>query len=352
MTFQERFAFSLHQRGVIKKKARIFVGCSGGPDSVALFHLLRSLQPSWGFRLGLLHFHHGLRKTAADRDACFVSALGRRFKVPVVIGKSSIRARARANRESIEEAARYERYRFFLQAARKKRVRIIALGHQLEDQAETVLMRILKGTGLRGLAGIQYAMKMQRVLFVRPLLDFSREHILAYLRKNRIPFRTDRTNFSDRFLRNRLRQKVLPYLEKTVNPRVQEALARLPQIVGDELRVIEALEAQAIRKVILKKKRGAVILAKEFFEHLDPPIQFRVLNHALKILDSRSGLDYEAYRRLQGLFSKKRNRCSLPRNLDIVWDSRQMRIFKKTLGEGFLPFKLRKLRAHARLPAL
>ncbi len=323
------FEKKLHLSGLIKPGDKIFVGCSGGPDSTALFHLLRGLSPAWKIRLGLLHFHHGLRGRSADQDAVFVEKLGKAFDVPVITGQGKVRELARRGGHSLEEAAREARYAFFLNESSRRKIPKIALAHTLDDQAETILMRMIQGTGLQGLQGIREKLMRGKTAFVRPLLGFTKKQILEYLQERKIPFRKDESNDSEIFLRNRIRQKAFPVLEKHFNPRVKEALARIPSIVSDEAEALLMWEAEAYASVREKSSRKRQVLHRGRFEALPAAIQFRVLRRVLEQLDPQSGLSYDAWKRLRSDLPKKRGRHSLKKDLDLALTPENITIYKK-----------------------
>lgn len=331
MILSERFEKSLIQNELLLPGETVYAACSGGPDSVALFFLLRELQASWNLKLGLLHLNHGLRGREAERDFEFVKRLARRFEVPFFGKKIRLSVRAKRRHESLEEAARGARYDFFLEAAKKRRIPKIALAHTEDDQAETVLMRILQGTGKQGLSGIRRVMTMQKVVFIRPLLDFSKSELLDYLKRRRISYRVDRSNDSLRFVRNRIRKKLLPWIQKELNPRVKKALSRLPAIVQEENEALRVFEEEACRKTIRQLRKGKIFLDRKQFLALPPPLQFRILNRALQKIDRRSGVNFETWRRLRPELARKRYRHSLPRDLDLDLSPDKLVIYKKSV---------------------
>src|SRR3989338_8445498 len=200
MDITAQFQQSIRTHALFRKGERIFVACSGGPDSVALFHLLFELRDSWQLKLGLLHFHHQLRGKAADHDERFVKRLAKRYNIPFYGGRGSVRVKSKRDKESLEEAARKLRYDFFSRVCNRRRIPKLALAHTMDDQAETVLMRVLKGTGSRGLQGIRRSILYGKILLIRPLLDFTKKQILSYLKKRKIAYCRDQSNDSLRFL--------------------------------------------------------------------------------------------------------------------------------------------------------
>ncbi len=216
---------------------RVLVAASGGADSTALALALREL----GCSIVLAHVHHGIRGAAADADARFVRRLARKLGVPFVLGRFDVPAEARARGESLEMAARRVRRAFLIETARREGIRRIAVGHTADDQAETVLMRIVRGTSVTGLAGIPHVTRHGGAVFIRPLRDATRRQVLDYLQSRRQAFREDETNAEDFARRNRVRHEILPLLEKRLNPAVRQALLRLADIAAAEDEVMAAL---------------------------------------------------------------------------------------------------------------
>ncbi|MCX5795780.1 MAG: tRNA lysidine(34) synthetase TilS [Elusimicrobia bacterium] len=204
---------------------RVLAAVSGGPDSVCLAHFLRTLGRRKGFSVALAHVHHGLRGIAADRDARFVSELGRRWDVPASVTSVPVRALAKKRGQGIEDAARKLRYEALVREARRLRCNKIATGHHLDDQAETVLLHLLRASRLAALAGISPKRALSgKVSLIRPLLPLRRDEVLAYLRIHGLKYRHDSTNRDTQFTRNWIRRKVLPLLESR-NPSIRERLA-------------------------------------------------------------------------------------------------------------------------------
>lgn len=294
---------------------RILIACSGGADSVALFFLLKELAPRLRIHLNLLHFDHALRR-GSEKDLKFVKGLARDFGIPFYGGRRS-RQRVFEKGLSPEEAAREIRYGFFEAAAHKAGIKKIALAHHQDDQAETVLMRLLQGTGLRGLQGIRPVMKRNRVTLIRPLIEIGRAGILEFLKKNSIPYREDQTNRSQRFLRNRIRARLLPLLEKEFNPQIREALSRLARTTAREFAGLDEWVARWGKSCLRARRNGTIWLDRERFLSLPGALQFRLLDQLLHRLDSKSGLDFKSWEKLEQGFRKGKLRVNLPRNLDL-----------------------------------
>jgi tRNA(Ile)-lysidine synthase len=237
------------------KGARVLIGVSGGPDSVVLFHILNSLKHELGILLKIAHFDHKLRQNSAV-DLLFVKTLAKRLAVPFIHGRSKT---PYARTGSIEEAARERRYRFFLDAAASWKADAVALGHNRDDQAETVLMRILRGTGTSGLRAILPARLINGKLFVRPLLEVPRSEIETYLSENKLEFLTDPTNCSMDFFRNRIRHRIIPFLDKESGQDIRSHLAALAFSAADEQDLIDENLKPVIRSYARFENKAAKI---------------------------------------------------------------------------------------------
>lgn len=212
---------------------KVLVAVSGGPDSVCLAHYLCRMSPLRP-RAAILHIHHGLRGRDADRDAAFVRKVAESLGVPFVLKKLAVGRFASRERRSVEDAARVLRYRALALAARSLGCSKVAVGHQMDDQAETLLLHLLRGTKARGLAAMppkrplagRVAGDAPGVALIRPLLALRRGEVLEYLEAYGLRCRADRSNDSDAFTRNWIRRKVLPLLESR-SPRIREHLVAI-----------------------------------------------------------------------------------------------------------------------------
>ena len=202
---------TIKKYGLIAPGDAILIGVSGGPDSVVLLCILNNLKKELKLKLHVAHLDHMLRTDSAS-DAEFVRKLCQRFKLPFTLGK--INVKAQANKGSLEESARNIRLDFLFKTAKAIKAKKIALGHNFDDQSETVLMRICRGTGLYGLCGILPIREISGFRIIRPLLEIRRAQIESYLKAKGIKPRRDSSNSSDLYLRNKIRNRLMPLLEK------------------------------------------------------------------------------------------------------------------------------------------
>ncbi len=268
----------------------LLVGVSGGADSVALLHALLALRSRLSLTLHVLHVHHGLRPEA-DEEAGFVESLGRRWDVPVTVERVQVPS---APGGSLEARARKARYAVFRKWAGALSASRVALGHTADDQAETVLMRLLEGAGPRGLAGIPPV----RGLFIRPLIETRRHEIEAELERAGLGWIEDPSNRDPKFLRNRIRHDLLPFLAGAYNPQITDALCRVAALARGLVRDVEALARHELDR-LSEVEDGGLVLSRAALGALQPGIGEEVLRQVLISLGERGPLRAWAQRALR-----------------------------------------------------
>lgn len=268
---------------------RIVAAVSGGPDSMALLLLLERLRGQLGFALHVAHADHGLRGDEAREDALFVESAVRDMGLPVTLGYLDVNALRDARRMSVEEAAREARYAFLVETAAGVGASAIALGHTADDQAETVLMHLLRGSGTSGLAGMPAVSHLpadrygERMALVRPLLDFTKADTRAYCELRSVTPREDSTNSSLEFTRNRVRLELMPQLER-FNPRFREAILRLSASSAHDLDFLEQAAGEARQRLDVPGEHGGVAVSRAGFQTLHPAVQRHLLRLAYREL--------------------------------------------------------------------
>jgi tRNA(Ile)-lysidine synthase len=257
-TASRKFEKTVRREGLLRKGDRVLVAFSGGPDSTALLALLLGIRKSWSLEIHAAHFNHRLRR-GAPADERFVEDVCRRLKLPLHRGSADVRTYARDGGLNLEEASRLLRYGFLRDVASEIRADRIATGHTRNDQAETLLMRLLRGSGPTGLGGI---FPLVGGLIIRPLLDLERPELVEYLRLRGWTFRRDESNRDRRFLRNRVRDELIPRLKKEYDPGLVRHLAQAATILRDEGRVLEGLARRRARSAFrVDRNRPALDLA-------------------------------------------------------------------------------------------
>ena len=231
MKLSERVLWTVRRHALIARGGRVVVALSGGADSVALVHLLRELQGLGELTLaGLAHLNHQLRGVEAEEDEAFCGAMAADLGLPLHVGRADVRALAREQGRSVEDAARAVRYAFLEEAADHLIADAIAVAHSLDDQAETFLLRLIRGSGPRGLAGI--LPRAGRV--VRPLIEIPRADLRQYVEERQLAWREDATNDDLGIPRNRVRHELIPYLEREFSPGIAAVLAREAAIARED----------------------------------------------------------------------------------------------------------------------
>jgi tRNA(Ile)-lysidine synthase len=326
----------IRDQRLLKAGDRVGVAVSGGPDSVALLRVLLELRQELGIVVAVVgHFNHKLRGADSKADERFVKALCK--DLGVEFARAEADTAAHVTDEGLEAAARKLRYDFFADLLRTHRLDTIATGHTLDDQAETVLMRLLRGAGTRGLAAILPIVRVEldaerHARVIRPLLGIRRAALLAYLGGLGQDFREDASNRDPQFLRNRVRHELLPLLARDYNPRVAEALAQTAEIARGEQQHAERELSEAARgrvrwKAAPGEGRGA-LLSSAGFAQLSPALQRRLLQRVSEQLErSLTFEQIEAVRELAG----KPGTIELPGSLRAIRDGDELRLW---IGDG------------------
>ncbi len=309
---------------------RVLVAVSGGADSVALLHLLAALAPGRGWSLVVASLDHGLRGDAGAADVAFVAGLAGGLGIPFVAGRADA---PRPRGASPEEAARDARLGFLREAASRHGAAAVALGHTADDQAETVLYRLARGAGRRGLAG----MRRWAPPFWRPLLGVRRADLRDLLAAAGLPWREDPTNDSDAFARNRIRHEVLPALERAVGPGAVPALARSAALAAEDEAVLEEAARAASAVAITREDASGIELERRAVMDLPPAVSRRILRGCCERLAGTTQAVSAAH--LAALLSLVRadtpgTRADLPRGLTARRQGRKLVIARSSAVEG------------------
>jgi tRNA(Ile)-lysidine synthase len=268
MTASQRTLAARFREGLAKhgERRRLVVALSGGLDSCVLLHLARFAALDLGHTLIVAHFDHRMRSSSAD-DARWVSGLCRAWKVPLHIGQADQGLRS-------EGAARQARYGFLAEVRKRTDASLVLTGHHADDQAETVLFRLLRGAGSRGLSGIP---AHRHPGIVRPLLDFWRSELLDYAEATRLSWRDDPTNKSPRYARNAIRTKILPDAERLVAAGARKSLVRLADLALEEETAWESVLPELMRPLNVREVDGGVSFERAGLLQLHPAVQARVI---------------------------------------------------------------------------
>ncbi len=275
------------QHSLFARGEKIIVGVSGGPDSLCLLHVLNRLKGEWDLKLHAAHLNHMIRGAAADEDAAFVERTCREWSIPCTIEARDVPALAREEGMSLEEAARYARYKFLAEVATKEGARTIAVGHNADDQVETVVMHWVRGSGLAGLRGMLPRTRLiiggeeHDLWLIRPLLEITRAEVEAYCREHGLKPRFDLSNLDTTYFRNRLRHELIPYLE-TFNPRFRELVRRSAQLFADDYDFLRRQVEACWQEVVEKEDKEGIIFSSPRWRSLHPAMQRGTLREAVR----------------------------------------------------------------------
>lgn len=332
----DRIRKTIEKLRLIEKGDRIIVAVSGGPDSTALLLALNGLKDDYGLKLNIVHLDHMLRvPKETKKDFEYVSDLAKRLGLPLVFKKIDVRAYVKETGLSLEEAAREKRYEFLLEAAKDIGANKIALGHTLDDQAETVLMRLIRGSGSAGLRGIPPMRPLNGVFIVRPLIEVWRREVEGYLKRMNIRPRQDTTNLMHKFLRNRIRYELLVLLKK-YNPKIKEVLARSAQNLSCDYEIVSDVIDKAFR-VCAKVKGDSVTVSLRRLKDNRIGIRHGILRKAIEVSKgSLRGIDYSHIEDIENLMKAEKGAMDLPGKTRVV-KTKDALAFGRVRAEASVP---------------
>ena len=349
---EQHVARSLREARLAEAGRLLLVAVSGGFDSTALLAALVALRDELQLRLHVIHVDHGLR-AQAGADAAYVRRLGLRWKVPVTVRRVDVEEQRRRYRISLEEAARQKRYAAMSDTAREIGAEAVLVAHTADDQVETVLLNLLRGTGLHGLSGMSVVAPLPPVPDVpspppipllRPLMAVSRSDVEDYLRTRRLRPRQDASNLTPDFLRNRVRHELIPMME-ALRPGARDAVQRAAAAVREAMDYLESQTATALGHVLVRQEDGAVHLALTPFRALHSALRLTVLQRAIDLLmGSREGFGYRHWDAMASLPLEGVSGDSLDLPHEVVMT---MLPHQAVLSRGPLPCPLPPLDAHA-----
>lgn len=327
MDLLKRVSEVISEERLIEEGERVLVAVSGGPDSVCLFHLLFQLKDQKRFHLSIAHINHGLRGEESERDEYFVRNLGEKYGIPVHVERVDVKGYAMENGVSVQQAARTLRYRHLFSIADSFNYQKIAVGHNLDDQVETFLLRLIKGTGMRGLRSIP----LRREKIIRPLLFFPRSEIEKYLREKNLEYVEDSSNRKLIYERNYLRAKVLPLLSR-INPRFKEKIIAFLQ----DLTYVNRLFDERAKEFLESKKRidgDSIILPREDLKALDSETRFRVLANIVSNFDGEIILQRRHAQLIDRILFSKKPSSSIRLPLGIIAETAYGDFYLKRVSE-------------------
>ena len=278
---------TIKKYGLIQAKDKIVLGVSGGPDSITMLDILRQIQEEFDFEIVVAHINHMIRKEAIQ-DEEYVKKYCEKNSIEFFVKRIDVMSVANNRKIGTEEAGRFVRYEFFDEILKQTESNKIAIAHNKNDKVETIIMHLLRGSGLSGLKGIEPI----RGNVIRPLIECERKEIEKYCDKNKLEPRIDKTNFENDYTRNKIRNIVIPYIEKELNPNIIETIDRLSEVVKKEDRYLEKVALDVYDKILIKQEPGQIMLELKGFNEQDEVIKSRIILYTVKkLFGSSQGIE-------------------------------------------------------------
>ncbi|MCF7870370.1 MAG: tRNA lysidine(34) synthetase TilS [Candidatus Omnitrophica bacterium] len=275
---EKTFLKTIKEYNLFKKKDKLLLGVSGGPDSIALLYNVINLTKDYKLKIVCAHFNHGIRKES-DREEKFIKELCSKLNIDFVSEKKNVNDFFAG--DSLEQTARELRFDFFLKVSRQVKIKKLVLAHHKNDLAETVLMRIIRGTGLKGLRGFLPKSQFRSLTVVRPFIDLEKEQILNWLNEKNIPFCLDKSNQEVKFLRNKIRIGLLPQLE-AINESITDRLSDLAVNAGLDYDFIYNFSKSEFRRLKQKRSSRGLSLGLKGLKELHPAVFNNVIRIAIE----------------------------------------------------------------------
>ena len=291
---EEKVLQTIKKYNLIQNNDKIILAVSGGPDSIAMLNCLFNLKikleekENLRFQIYVAHVNHMIRDEAKS-DETYVQELCDKLNIPFFSKSIDVKKIAHNNKMGIEEAGRMERYNFFDEIMQELSGNKIAIAHNKNDKIETIIMHLLRGTGLNGLIGLE---PIKNNKYIRPLLECSRQEIEEYCEKNNLNPKIDKTNFDNTYTRNKIRNIVIPYVKQEFNPNIIETLDRLSDLVKEEESYITKQVEKIYREICISESKSKIILSLKQFNYQDKVIKSKILLYTItKIFGDSKGIE-------------------------------------------------------------
>jgi len=335
MEFPEKIKRTIQENDLVKRNDSVLVALSGGPDSVALLHSLAKLRNHFKLKLSAVYINHQIRPAAAKKEELFCRKVCRKLNVNYVTVSENIPKLANRLGKSVEETARDFRYEVFEKLAKKRKCNKVALGHHLEDQVETVLFRIFRGTGPGGLKGIP----VKRGIYVRPLYNVTKAEILEFLKENKLKYFLDQTNKKSDYTRNYIRNILLPSVREKINRNADAAILKLVETIAVDEEFLESVTDSAYRECVSYTRAGKLVVAIKSFNDYHLSIKRRLLRRCIvKASGNHTTPDKETIAQVLAVIRERAKAVSIPIGIQCWRKNGELFLVKKRL-----PGKIRKV---------
>lgn len=283
---EEKVFETIKKYNLIENGDKIVCGVSGGPDSISMLDILRKIKEEKriNFEIYVAHINHMIREESTD-DEEYVENYCKKYNIQFFCKRAKVQEIANENKIGTEEAGRNVRYEFFEEILNEKNANKIAIAHNKNDKIETIIMHMLRGSGLSGLEGIK---PIRDQKYIRPLIECERTEIENYCEENELHPKIDRTNFENEYTRNKIRNIVIPYIKQEFNPNIIETVNRLSQVITEENEFFNKIVQEAYGKVVIEEKDDQIILKLKEFNELEKTIKKRLILYVTKRLKGSS----------------------------------------------------------------
>ncbi len=338
---------ALTREFVLSPELEVFAAVSGGSDSVVMLDILKYLSLQYGFKLSIIHYNHSLRGKASDEDEKFVARLATKYGLSFFSQKGFVKLYAEAHSCGIEEAARVMRYRFFEKICRSKNASILATAHNADDNAETFLLNLMRGSGLTGLSGIPESRAFaKKTVIIRPLLKAKKQEIVDYAKLNNLEWREDRSNTSLIYKRNKVRHELIPLLKESYSPAIVEILNRTIRFINGADAFVKEYIEQIYPLLIAGNQNNILDLKISYLEAYDEFIQGEMLQHAISRNFEIGPIPLHTVDRIIKLIKSPVNsKCEVNKEVEAMRGRRTL-IFYKLTNDIRLEEKIEKIGAY------
>lgn len=285
---KEKVIKTIKKYNLIKEGDKIVLGVSGGPDSISMLDILNEIKRNMKFEISVAHINHMIREEAIE-DEEYVKNYCEKKHIECYIKRIDVQKIANTKKIGTEEAGRKVRYEFFEEILKKTNSNKIAIAHNKNDKVETIIMHLLRGSGVSGLKGIE---PIRENKYIRPLIECDRQEIEQYCEEKELHPRIDRTNFENEYTRNKIRNIVIPYIKKEFNPNINETINRLSEVIANENNYMEKVAEQTYKNLLISKDNKQIVLKLKEFNQQEEVIKNRIILYTTKqLMGSSQGIE-------------------------------------------------------------
>lgn len=340
----EKIKANIKDHKLFKQKERVLICVSGGTDSVFLLHALAEISAEYQLKISVAHLNHCLRGAESDADQAFVAAMAEGLGMAFFSARVEVDKLAKNKKMSIEQAARFARYNFFVNICKANKIKKIILAHTKDDQVETILMRMLRGTGIKGLGGMKFLSEFEDMLLARPLLNIEKKQILNYLKKKKLKSRIDSSNLRNNYFRNRIRLELIPHLEK-LSPALKDNIVRIGENAQKTDSFLQVKLKPIYQKLVSVNIKNEFCFKRDKFLKLMPIIRSELVRKVIFALNGDlNGIDCKHINLVESFIAEsilKGQFLDLPKSIQ-VYKTRQYVKFLKKVNINPVPVKKEK----------